>query len=164
MLIRTCSAADVELLEQCIPSRGTYAHAYHFAQQQTGCQLYLVALQRHLPAGSCVLRWSGWVGTAVGAHLRDCPEITNLHVVEELRGRGIGTALIGAAEDRARAAGFERISIGVAEENPRAAKLYERLGYDDTGLRHESRYRSADADGVDREVIEHDRALVKALR
>jgi ribosomal protein S18 acetylase RimI-like enzyme len=164
MLIRTCCAADVELLEQRLPSGGTCAHAYHFAQQQTGGQLYLVALEHHLPAGSCVLRWNGWAGTAVGAHLRDCPEITNLHVVKELRSQGIGTALIGAAEDRARAAGFERISIGVAEENPRAAKLYERLGYDDTGLRHQSRYHYPDQDGVDREIVEHDRALVKTLR
>lgn len=42
---------------------------------------------------------------------------------------GIGTVLIRAAEQRIRVRGLDRAELGVEESNPRARKLYERLGY-----------------------------------
>ena len=49
-------------------------------------------------------------------------------VVPDARGRGIGTMLLGGVEDRARAAGSERLVLDVAVENKGARLLYERLG------------------------------------
>lgn len=46
----------------------------------------------------------------------------------QFRGRGIGTRLIGVAEDKAREAGCKGISIIVADTNNGARKLYERCG------------------------------------
>lgn len=46
-----------------------------------------------------------------------------------MRGRGVGTALIGAAESLARDQGRKCIGLGVEAANPRAASLYSRLGY-----------------------------------
>ncbi len=50
------------------------------------------------------------------------------------RGRGVGTALLAAAEDWARASGAERMSMDVDAFNVDARRLYERLGYEVHGL------------------------------
>jgi aminoglycoside 6'-N-acetyltransferase len=54
-------------------------------------------------------------------------------VAPEARGLGVGTALLRAAEDWARAHGAERMHLGVDAANSRAIALYERLGYAITG-------------------------------
>jgi ribosomal protein S18 acetylase RimI-like enzyme len=50
-------------------------------------------------------------------------------VAPELRGRGIGTALVNAAEELVCSRGFGAIVLGVEDWNPRARRLYEHLGY-----------------------------------
>jgi RimJ/RimL family protein N-acetyltransferase len=45
------------------------------------------------------------------------------------RGQGLGTAMIGEMENRARRAGCIRLSLKVAEGNLGARRLYERHGY-----------------------------------
>jgi ribosomal protein S18 acetylase RimI-like enzyme len=55
--------------------------------------------------------------------------IWTLSVRAELRSLGIGTVLIGAAEERIRKRGLTRAEISAEENNPRARALYERLGY-----------------------------------
>jgi ribosomal protein S18 acetylase RimI-like enzyme len=52
-----------------------------------------------------------------------------LSVHPALQSCGIGTVLIGAAEQRILARGLDRAEIGVELSNPRARALYERLGY-----------------------------------
>jgi ribosomal protein S18 acetylase RimI-like enzyme len=49
--------------------------------------------------------------------------------IEELRGLGIGTHLISAAENRIRKRGWTVAQLDVEVDNPRARTLYERLGY-----------------------------------
>jgi ribosomal protein S18 acetylase RimI-like enzyme len=46
----------------------------------------------------------------------------------DTRGKGIGTVLFDRVENRARAAGCERLALDVAVENEDARRLYERLG------------------------------------
>jgi Acetyltransferases len=46
-----------------------------------------------------------------------------------LRSCGIGTLLIGAAEQRIRTRGLHRAELAVEQSNPRARALYQRLGY-----------------------------------
>lgn len=51
------------------------------------------------------------------------------------RGRGLGSALLCAAQDKARASGIGRMSIQVFDQNTGAVRLYERLGYTATDSR-----------------------------
>jgi ribosomal protein S18 acetylase RimI-like enzyme len=62
----------------------------------------------------------------------ETPEL-GLGVREGDRGRGVGRALMLAAEERARADGLSRLSLSVEPENHRAKRLYESLGYVDFG-------------------------------
>lgn len=55
-----------------------------------------------------------------------------VEVDREFRGRGYGRALMGIADDMARAAGFERIGLHVFTSNTPARRLYESLGYTPT--------------------------------
>ncbi|MBA2389097.1 MAG: GNAT family N-acetyltransferase [Geodermatophilaceae bacterium] len=164
LLVRDCAAADVDLLEHALPTGGTAAHAALFARQLGGDATYLTAWQDGAPVGSGLIRWAGHRNPDSRAALSDCPEISNLHVAPAAQGRGVGTALIAEAEARITHRGFTRVSIGVGEDNPRAQDLYARLGYHDTGLREVSRYDYPGADGVLREVVEHDILLIKGLR
>jgi catechol 2,3-dioxygenase-like lactoylglutathione lyase family enzyme/GNAT superfamily N-acetyltransferase len=55
--------------------------------------------------------------------------LDELYVVPELRGRGIGGALLACAMDDARAAGCAAIELEIDEEHGRAANLYLRAGF-----------------------------------
>src|SRR5215217_3388400 len=60
---------------------------------------------------------------AIGAH------IGILVVAEEAEGRGIGAALMAAAEEWARSRGSATLTLNVFEGNQRARALYERSGF-----------------------------------
>ncbi len=60
--------------------------------------------------------------------------LLNLHdlaVLPELRGKGIGRALLEAVEARARQLGCCKLTLEVAEENTGARALYARFGFGD---------------------------------
>ena len=56
--------------------------------------------------------------------------IHDLAVRPELRGGGVGTALLQAIESAAREAGCCKVTLEVRADNVRARKLYVRLGFD----------------------------------
>jgi len=164
MMIRECAVTDIEVLERHMPTPAGQVHAHHFAQQQDGRWTYLIAWDDDsVPLGVCVIRWDGWIEEELLAGSLDVPRLTNLQVHGARRGRGVGTALIESAEEKVRARGFSRVGIAVADDNPKAARLYGRLGYTDSGLRSESRYTYPDDAGRPREVVEHNTILVKDL-
>jgi GNAT superfamily N-acetyltransferase len=57
-------------------------------------------------------------------------------VTEGAEGRGIGTALMRAAEDWARGRGYAKLTLNVFEGNTRARTMYERFGYNVETIRY----------------------------
>ena len=65
-----------------------------------------------------------------------CGHIGDIVVAPEARGRGVGTALLAAAEDWARARGYRLITLNVFLDNAGARRVYERAGYRPETIRH----------------------------
>ncbi len=147
VVVRRCEAADVELITATEPP-GARVTERLFARQQRGESLYLVAWLDGAPVGS------GEITFAAPRELR------NLHVADGVRGRGIGTAIVRAAEEASIEAGT--LSIGVGTDNTAARRLYERLGYRGTGEITTTTYTYVDADG-EHEATETDERLEKRL-
>jgi GNAT superfamily N-acetyltransferase len=55
--------------------------------------------------------------------------LEELYVVPERRGEGVGTRLLSAAREKARAAGARAIDLEVEESHARAERLYVREGF-----------------------------------
>jgi len=55
--------------------------------------------------------------------------VADLVVAPAHEGQGIATALLARAEEWSRAQGYDWMTIGVFEENARAERLYQKLGY-----------------------------------
>jgi ribosomal protein S18 acetylase RimI-like enzyme len=60
--------------------------------------------------------------------------VHDLAVLPASRGRGIGRALLVAAEERARARGCAKLTLEVREDNARARGLYQERGFRDFEL------------------------------
>jgi ribosomal protein S18 acetylase RimI-like enzyme len=78
--------------------------------------------ERVLGAAVCVWSYSTFSG---------CPSV-NLHdfaVLPEVRGSGIGTALLEEIERRARERGCSKITLEVHDSNEGAKRLYARFGF-----------------------------------
>lgn len=56
-------------------------------------------------------------------------QLGGMHVHPDHQGRGVGRALMGAAEEFIRSAGYRRCVLGVVLANSRARRLYEGLGW-----------------------------------
>ncbi|MFF5789582.1 GNAT family N-acetyltransferase [Streptomyces sp. NPDC012693] len=161
--IGPCRAEDVPLLDRHLPAPGAPTrHADRFARQEAGSGTYLLARRDGVPLGHGQLRWDGCAAPEVRAELGDCPEFNGLDVRAELRGQGIGTALIRAAEELARTRGRTAMGLGVTRDNPRAAALYARLGYRPV-VAYTDRWSWTDPDGRAHEEADPCTFLVRSL-
>jgi ribosomal protein S18 acetylase RimI-like enzyme len=88
--------------------------------------LLLLALEDERPVGLAVCFFGFSTFKA-----RPLLNIHDLAVVPERRGRGIGRALLAAAEEHARERGCCKLTLEVQDDNPRARALYERCGFGD---------------------------------
>jgi len=148
VVVRRCTAAEVDLIASREPVGKDYARAT-FARQESGACCYLVAWLDDEPVGSGELEWA------------PVPELKNLHVELARRGKGVGTAITAAAEREAASVG--RLAIGVGTDNPDARSLYERLGYRSTGRSETYSYEYVDDAGVRHSAVETAEYLEKDL-
>ena len=67
-------------------------------------------------------------------------QLTALVVSPEMRGRGVGRALVAEAERWSRARGAKRLVVTTALHRADAPLFYERLGFEHTGRRYVRRF------------------------
>ena len=115
MEIRPLLPADTALVDARLP-----------LSRLDNAQTYLVAWDGGDPVGHAHVAWEA---TTVGV-----PEVQDVFVLPERRREGIASRLTAAAEDEARARGFDRISLSVSATNSDVRRLYESLGYADAGI------------------------------
>ena len=104
----------------------------YYSQQQRGERAVLVAKIADEVAGYVTL-----LTTSVYAGFREqgIPEVADLNVINEHQHKGIGSALVYAAERLARERGHAAVGIGVEQSPPYAAanRLYPGLGFEPDG-------------------------------
>jgi ribosomal protein S18 acetylase RimI-like enzyme len=93
-----------------------------FEAQERGENLMLLAEMNGFPIAQA------WVDLERGAE-RGIGLLWAVRVLPPLRGLGLGSRLIRAAEAALRERGFRCAEIGVEKGNTAARRLYERLGY-----------------------------------
>ena len=118
--IESCDEHEVPALEAFLVER-----IYEFNAKATGiCDAKLLAGRVRDEAGAVVAAFNGhaWAGCCVVAHL---------WVHESRRGRGLGSALLRAAETEARRRGCEQVVVSTHDFQ--APAFYERMGYQRCG-------------------------------
>ena len=88
--------------------------------------------------------------------------IHSFRVRPEYRGMGLGSRMLGMAEEDLRMRGFRWASLNVARDNPAAIRLYQRAGYQIMGA-EEGRWSYQDHKGVERHVHEPSWRMRKKL-
>jgi ribosomal protein S18 acetylase RimI-like enzyme len=84
----------------------------------------IVLLVGEGPDGFAQIRFRPWVySTGLHSYLEE------LYVVPDLRGNGLGRALLEAAMETARAEGAEQMELGTSEDDVAARALYESAGF-----------------------------------
>lgn len=130
--IRPCTEEDLGQLRRTCGGHALHHHEECFAQQQRGEATYLLAWDGRVNVGMATLltasKYPEVARRCAGADGSGPVEINALEASPQ--GRGTGTALLAAAEDRARALGRGTIGLACTLDNTRARRLYERMGYE----------------------------------
>jgi ribosomal protein S18 acetylase RimI-like enzyme len=161
VLIRPIREAELSALEW----DGAYSR-YRKVFQQTyedavrGQRIMLVAAMGGQLLGQVFIQLSSTERRYADGHSRGY--LYSLRVRPAWQAQGIGTRLVKAAEAALRARGFTTAVIAAGKENPRARRLYERLGYrafaDDPGV-----WYFQDVNGVQQSVAEPCWVMQKTL-
>ncbi|MEW2247495.1 MULTISPECIES: GNAT family N-acetyltransferase [unclassified Streptomyces] len=138
--IRTARAEDEDALSRLDRAVWSHLHAVSgppapgapFFPKDAGPEAHLVAELDGRVVG--YVRLGTPTPLPTNAHVR---YIRGLAVAEEVRGRGVGRALLRAAVEEARAKGFRRITLRVLGHNTGARALYESEGFVVEGVQPE---------------------------
>jgi GNAT superfamily N-acetyltransferase len=125
--IRQATRADLDRLIARNPDDAAFERD-RFEAQERGESLLLIAWEGDEIRGRLGRLYLASKYDEVRAALGDFPEINALDAWPQ--GRGVGTLLINAAEEIARARGCDKVGIAVLVDNVAARRLYERLGYE----------------------------------
>ena len=154
VVVRRCTSDDAAAMDAREPVARRYALGA-LARQEAGLTYFLVAELGGVIVGSGELTTT------------DPAELKSLSVDANIRGLGVGSAIIAAAKkvveerDDLAAGRARHLVVGVGVDNSRAAALYERLGFVRTGVVSTTPYKYIDDDGATRMATETDEELLK---
>lgn len=156
VLVRLCTADDLEALGKREPHPNARYAAGHFERQQQGNFFFAVAVRDGVHLGSSVL---------------DCrednllqPELKSLWVYPEMRRQGAARALTRFLERQAVELGFDEIFLRVDPQNAAAIPMYISLDYTPTGDHKLTTYNYVDGLGNTHSREEMDAIYRKSLR
>jgi ribosomal protein S18 acetylase RimI-like enzyme len=130
--VRPCEARDLEHFGAFGSERHVEYCRDEFSQAES--KVILVAVSEDdVPVGKIHVHFE---------HREGAVWLEAAAVARPWQGQGIGTALVRAAEVLAAERGFGIAELGVEDSNPRARRLYERLGYRSVA-RNDFRYEGA---------------------
>lgn len=163
--ITPATEADIPLLESLsfsadLPSK----HRNRLERQHRDEVQYLLARTGDRVIGHFLLKWNGPDSADVRRLVQTCAEIEDFVVEPDLRGRGVGSAMLEYADTSCLERGVLRLGLAVGLENPSARAIYEHRGYVLVpGSEH--RVTWLQPDGTGREVEAHEDCvyLVKEL-
>jgi ribosomal protein S18 acetylase RimI-like enzyme len=113
--------------------RGQHAPAVYRSWLDGGAAVWLAeAESSEAPIGYLVLAPASLPVPDPGDH--DL-EVKRIYLLDQFRGKGIGTQLMIAAETHARHLGATRLLLGVYSRNDRAVAFYEQFGFRRVGTR-----------------------------
>ena len=139
-------------------------HRRRFEKQQRDEAVYLVAWHGDLPVGHGLVKWGGSTDDDVRSQIDGCPDVEDLFVHPDYRSKGVGRQILSRAEQLAEERGYSRLGLGVSVDNPRARSLYQRCGYEDSGVgQYTARWLYTDKDGQKQWWEETCTYLVKRL-
>jgi ribosomal protein S18 acetylase RimI-like enzyme len=143
--IRQASGSDVQII--CALGVTTFYEAYFEQDDSSDLADYVLEsfsraqIEKELNDINSTFYIAELDGRAVGyAKLRenskaDClkdenaVELHRIYILERVKGKGVGGALMNRCLETARAKGFPTIWLGVWEENSAAQKFYEKIGF-----------------------------------
>ncbi len=130
LMVRDAKLTDLEELKQVNDAKSPAVHRDRIRDTAEHQMRYLVVEQNGLIAGYAVLvflRPPSWSDADNHEHL---PQIVDIYVRPEQRGKGVGSFFIRQMEEFVVNAGGDRLFVAVDPvDNPRAHALYLRLGY-----------------------------------
>ncbi|MEV5717825.1 GNAT family N-acetyltransferase [Amycolatopsis mediterranei] len=129
--VRPAVSADLESFAELLGDRAFFVD--RFERQRNDHGVLFLGWLGPLPAGAVYLWLKEAEEEPIREHLPGIPLITHLEVHRDLRRKGVGTALVQAAERRLLATGHYRVALAVRTDNHDAARLYKDLGYRDWG-------------------------------
>jgi GNAT superfamily N-acetyltransferase len=146
MNIRPATETDIPELMKMLVRHEEYIYQNRMKEMTRGESVQMVVEDDGHIVGQVFLTYYG------KATYPMYPDIRDMHVHEGRRSQGIGTELITVCEGLARQKGFNTIGLAVDPKlNPRARRLYERLGYVPTG---DAPYLDGVYEGVEEWVID----------
>lgn len=135
-----------------VPSPGDSAASRRYWHTRQPRDLGLVAEADGVPVGMIEL-WLRRPRDRRGARIPSVNADLGIVVAPDWRGRGVGTALLRAAEAWARTQGAERMILDLSSANTGALRLYERLGYEVHALNMDKEIEPDPGTGEDPDVI-----------